>query len=180
MFPKVKKKKLLNIKKKLKRRRRKNKIKIVRIFKLIKLNNSPTFKNKIDIRLTANNIFCTCTKIFNNRIVQSASAGMYKIKTTKKRIKYTHKKMLNIFLSKLKKKSRRNTKTSVKSFNIYSPLILSITAKKKLHKRLIKRFRKLKKRQKKVLTIIQSKKCFNGCRVSKKRRKKRLKFRIFG
>ena len=180
MILKLKKKNFLKFRKKLRRRRRKNKMKILRIFKLIKLINISTFKNKIDIRLTANNMFCTCTKIFDNRIVQSASAGMYKIKTTKKRIKYTHKKMLNVFLSKLKKKSRRASKKSIKSFNMYHPLILNITSKKKLHKRLIKRFRKLKKRQKKVLTVIQSKKCFNGCRVSKKRRKKRLKFRIFG
>jgi hypothetical protein len=177
---KEKKNSSVKLEKILKRRKNKNKKILVSLFKIIKCNRLSIFKNKFNIVIKANNIFCTFTKIFRNRIIQSASSGMYKIKTTKKRIKYTYKKMLTVFINKINQRSKTYLKQKNNFFNMYNPLILNITAKKKLHKYIIKKFRKFGKRQNYTLTTIEAKKCFNGCRSSKKRRKKRLRNVIFG
>jgi len=62
------------------------------------------------------------------------------------------------------------------------PIILNISVRKKHRRKIIKLLRKrrvLRKKKTPTLLIIQPKKCFNGCRASKKRRKKRLRFRIY-
>jgi len=169
-----------NFKIKLKSRKHKNRLKVLDVFKLslfrlLNLTKRSTFENRCTIRLTANNMFCTFSKILNNQIIQCASSGMYKIKTTKKRMKYTYKTILDTFLNK----STQLVQQKNKNLNLYRPLILIITAKKRFHKRVIKNFYKISKRKILFLTIIKPKRCFNGCRASKKRRKKRLRYRIF-
>lgn len=175
---------MLEKKKFLKRRKIKNIFKLTKIIRLIKAKYNFVFKNKFDINLKANNMFFTFSVLKKNKIVASGSSGIYRIKTTKKRIKYTYKKLLNIFMNKVYKKSIEPKKKANK-FNMYNSLIMSISVKKRLHKRIIKRLKRFGKRItkkcfKSVVLIINAKKCFNGCRVSKKRRKKRIKFRIFG
>lgn len=184
------KKKLLKINKinkiarKLKKRKNRNIMKISKVIRILKAKHNLVFKNKFDINLKANNIFFTFSILKKNKIVASGSSGIYKIKTTKKRMKNTYKRLLNIFMTKVYKESTE-LKKKVNNFNMYNSLIMSISAKKRLHVRIIRRLKKfgkriIKKRFKLVVLIIKAKKCFNGCRVSKKRRKKRVKFRIFG
>lgn len=177
-------------KKSLKRRKRKNKKKIFRLFKNVKRYKifrskyRSIFRNKFDFRLTANNIFGTFSLLKKNKIIHSASAGMYKIETSRKRMKYTHRKFADTFINKIKQKYKKNIKSKIAVFRLNKSSILNITAIKRVHKRVVRKFRKafrLKGRSRKpFLILINSKKCFNGCRVSKKRRKKRLRFRIFG
>jgi hypothetical protein len=174
-----------NYKKKINWRKKKNLVKVSSLFKLAKLKYKSIFKNKFDICLKANNMFFTFALLKKNKIIQSGSSGLFKIKITKKKMKYIYKKLIDLFINKLKKKSKLYKKKKSKFFNIYNSLIVNITAKKRIHKRILKKLKKLSKRIVKknsnhVVVLIRSKKCFNGCRVSKKRRKKRIKFRIFG
>jgi hypothetical protein len=150
------------------------------------------FKNKLNIVIKSNNIFCTFSEISNskNKNIQSASTGMYKIKTTKKRVKYTYLKMISLFIRKIYYKLKNfNEEGGDEDYNPFDFTILNIVAKKKLHKSIVRIFDiyRVNKRnllQKNVnepflFINIEPKKCFNGCRVSKKRRKKRLKNVVF-
>lgn len=132
----------------------------------------------LSIRITSNNIFCTLKK--QKKIIYVGSAGIYKIHVSKKFLKSNTKLIISKFLFKIKKKIR------------FSNLLINITCPKKLKKKLLRQILKFRKKQikhhlislkKKKLPIaiavkFLAKKCFNGCRPSKKRRKKRLKFRI--
>ena len=90
------------------------------------------FKNKLNIVIKANNIFCTFSKISNskNKNIHLASTGMYKIKTTKKRIKYTYKKMISTFIRKIYYKLKTFSEKENESYNPFEYTILNIIAKK--------------------------------------------------
>jgi len=130
-----------------------------------RLNNF--FSNKIDIRLTSNNVFCTYTDL-NLKIVHSGSSGKYKIKTSKKQLKASAQSMLDIFFYKLKKNK------------IFDKPIINLTAPLRIRYILVRRLlKKESKKKRELLLKVKPTKCFNGCRASKRRRKKKLKFRIY-
>jgi ribosomal protein S11 len=79
---------------------------------------------KIYIRLTQNNIFCTLTNNKFKTLVISSS-GKYKIKTSKKKLKYSSAIVLKSFLKEIKPKV------------LNAKLLISITAPKKLKKKLL-------------------------------------------
>ena len=64
--------------------------------------NTYLFSKKIDIRVTPNNVFCTLKNCFNNKTIKIGSAGKYKIKTSKKTLKYSCKIIVGFFLKEIK------------------------------------------------------------------------------
>lgn len=145
--------------------------------KIIKVNKVKTYTH-ITIRVTANNIFCTLKK--HNKTLCVGSSGIYKVHISKKILKTNIKIVISKFLLNIKKKIRFS--------NFFLTIICAKKFKKKLLRQILK-FRKkiLKKQFKKIknknlpLAIkinFNPKRCFNGCRASKKIRKKRRYFRI--
>jgi len=136
------------------------------------------FNNKIVVRVKSNNFFCTFLNFNINskkeQIIQADSAGKYKLKASKKNIKFNLPIVLNTFIKKLEKNKyiTRNKKNQVSNV-----VIIKIIAKSRIRKKILRRFTNFFKGV--SLYYLQPKKCFNGCRASKSRRKKRLRFRIF-
>jgi ribosomal protein S11 len=128
---------------------------------------SDFFNKKIDIRLTSNNVFCTYTNLITNKIIHGGSSGKYKIKMSRKRLKTASRNILDIFFYKLKKDK------------IFDKPIINLTAPKHLRLVLIRRLLKKEAKKKELLLKIKPTKCFNGCRASKRRRKKSLRFRVY-
>jgi len=136
------------------------------------------FNNKIVIRVRNNNFFCTFLNFDVNlkkeRVVQADSAGKYKLKTSKKKIKFNLPIVLNTFVRKLgKNKYITRNKQNQASNNVIVKIIAKLRIRRKIVRKFTKFFRGIS------LYCLQPKKCFNGCRASKSRRKKRLRFRIF-
>jgi hypothetical protein len=133
----------------------------------------------INIKIKQNNIFCTLRK--NQKIKKIASAGLYKIRISKKFLKLNYKKVIKLFLKKIKKKITFNN------------LLLNISCSKKFRKKILRQVLKFRKKYYKQFSYkykkknyaelfaisFKNKKCFNGCRPKKKIRKKRRRFRVF-
>lgn len=149
------------------------------------------FRNKLNIKIKANNIFCSFSEIYDskNKNIESASTGIYKIKTTKKSIEYTYAKMIKVFITKIYRKLKNIDEEKDVDFDPFDFTILNIVAQKPLHEPIINIFKAYGRIRKKsikrkfakpfLFINLEPKKCFNGCRASKKRRKKRLKDVIF-
>jgi ribosomal protein S11 len=180
----LKQKKNLNIKNKFKKSR--NKVnestklvsKLRRVFKnksyfinsnfqeILNIQNSSVFSKKIDIRITPNNVFCTLKNFISNKTIKIGSSGKYKIKTSKKTLKFSCKVIVGLFLDEIKQEL--NSKN----------LILNLTGPIRLRKTILEQV--LKHLRKNSITInVNQKKCFNGCRPKKKRRKKQKGLRLF-
>ena len=54
------------------------------------------FSKKINIRVTANNIFCTLVDLKSNKTLIVGSGGKYKVKTSKKKLSYNIKIVLDL------------------------------------------------------------------------------------
>jgi ribosomal protein S11 len=128
--------------------------------------NTYLFSKKIDIRITPNNVFCTLKNCFNNKTIKIGSAGKYKIKTSKKTLKYSCKIIVGFFLKEIRQDI--NSKK----------ILVNLTGPISLRKSLIEQVTKYIKRNSITININQ-KKCFNGCRPPKKRRKKQKGLRLF-
>jgi ribosomal protein S11 len=128
------------------------------------LKNKILNVQKICLRVTPNNVFCTLSR--NKKTILISSTGKYKIKTSKKKLKFTSKIILKSFLKEIKNK--------IKTSNI----LLNIIAPKNLRKLIIDLFLKVLK-NKSIIVNIQNKKAFNGCRPKKQKRKKRKGLRLF-
>jgi ribosomal protein S11 len=120
----------------------------------------------LDVRITPNNVFCTLKNLINNKILKVGSAGKYKVKTSKKTLKFSSKIIVGFFLDEIKQEL--NTKT----------LLINLTGPIRLRKTILEQI--IKQVRKSSLTInVNNKKCFNGCRPKKKRRKKQKGLRLF-
>lgn len=131
------------------------------------------FEKKISIKVTSNNIFCTCINFITNKIIYNGSGGLYKIKVSKKKLKLVYKNILYKFFGFLRKKYRRN---------FLNRILVCISAPIMLRKKIIRAAMNILlklKNLKVILLKMNKKKCFNGCRASKVRRKKNLKFKIY-
>lgn len=124
------------------------------------------FPKKISIRITPNNVFCTLKDLSKNTTLKVASSGKYKIKTSKKTLRYSTKIIITSFLEEIK--SELNSKKFV--LNLIGP----IRIRKAVLKQLSKYFKKSS-----LIINVDNKKCFNGCRPPKKRRKKQRGLRVF-
>jgi hypothetical protein len=180
----IQKRKYLNKKQKhiLKFRKKKylTQVKYFNIVLDIFLNDlSKAYLNKIDIRFAPNNIFGTCSLNLGANVLKSVSAGLLKLKSSRKMKKHIFYKFLNNFLKIVQEKFEKK-KANNKFY--YDNTLLTIIASKKFRRKIEKSFsiiRRNKISDNSLLYIIRAKKCFNGCRVPKKRRKKRIRFRVF-
>ena len=151
---------------------------ISRVRKVIRHNANPfnfftlnslknKFSKKINIRITANNIFCTLIDLKTKQTLHVGSGGKYKIKTSKKKLRYNSKIIVELFFKDINKK--------INSEEVLINLIAPIKIKKLVLKQLYTFFKKYTN-----LTInVTPKKCFNGCRPAKKIRKRKKGLRIF-
>lgn len=147
------------------------KAKILKFF----YNKYLRFKSQISITITQNNVFCVYQSNLtsNNKKVKTivlTSAGKYKIKVSKKKLKFSNKiiieKFINRIIPRLKKKDRQF-------------LLINISGPIRVKKSILKQIRSLIKETKiKYILNTKSLKCFNGCRPKKQKRKKQKSFRI--
>ena len=161
--------------------------------------NSKTCENVFDkiitIRVKPNNTFCTLKSLFHDQMV-SASSTKYSVKMSKKSLRYNYKIVLKAFLKE------------VDNFIRSDKILFSITAPKRIRRELIRILKTsmkptesnepptLNKTESQVETDdddaeddveepsfvvfkLNAKKCFNGCRVRKKKRKKQRGLRIY-
>lgn len=126
----------------------------------------------ITIRMTQNNIFCYIGNIATNKTLLKLSSGLVKINITKKTVKFHSSRIIPYFFSLLRPK--------MINYVIGINLIVPKTLKRKIFYLVLSKFKKV--RTKKMflkLFFFSGKKCFNGCRAAKLKRKKRHKFRIY-
>ena len=118
------------------------------------------------VKVTSNNVFCNLRCLVKNRTLQASSCGKYNIKVSRKKLKYAIKPVITSFL--------REAKTKIPSKNLFVVLI----APTKLRKYILKfLYSKLLQNRHSVVKV-KEKKCFNGCRVKKKKRKKQKGLRL--
>ena len=126
------------------------------------------FSKKINIRVTANNIFCTLVDLKSNKTLIVGSGGKYKVKTSKKKLSYNIKIVLDLFFKDILEKLLPKEELLL---NLISPL--------KIRKKIIRQlFTFLRKKRNLTINIVP-KKAFNGCRPPKKIRKRKKGLRIF-
>jgi ribosomal protein S11 len=126
------------------------------------------FSKCLNIKITANNIFCNLKNRLTNKTLAAASSGKYKIKTTRKKLRYAIKLVLRAFMMEI------NSKYTFKT------LIIKIIAPIKIRRYIVSFLGEvLKKKTQKLIIKVAHKKCFNGCRPAKKRRKKNKRFTNF-
>jgi ribosomal protein S11 len=167
-FKKKKLIKKLRIKKKLKQLFNKKPFFFNRNSLFLQKNINKKYFFKLIITLKANNIFCSFFNTKTKKTLKIISSGIYKIKTSKKSLKFSTKNILKMFLGTIKKK--------YKLFN--KKLLIKITAPIRIRKKIIKQLSNSFKTNSLIINI-EEKKCFNGCRPSKKKRKKKKGFCIF-
>lgn len=151
------------------------------------------FDKVITIRVKPNNTFCTLRSSFHDQMI-SASSTKYGVKMSKKSLKYNYKIVLKAFLKE------------VDTFTKSNKVLFSVTAPKKIRRELIRILKmsmeptksnktttldKAEHRSKAyddgkdskgpsfVVFKLNAKKCFNGCRVRKKKRKKQRGLRVY-
>ena len=124
------------------------------------------FRRYLSIKVCSNNIFFILKTIKKNKVILKRSSGNYKIKTTKKSLKYVIKLILYSFFQELNPVLKKKA------------LIIVLVAPIRIRKVLLKYIgQNIGTRH--LILKVKEKKPFNGCRPSKKRRKKRKGLRIF-
>ena len=134
--------------------------------KLNKKSFLKQFQNRINIRITPNNVFCTLRNTTSNTTTYITSAGKSKVKTSKKVLRFSSKIITQQFFEKIKENLAAKK------------LIINVIGPKKIKKSILEQISNNFK-NKSLIINVDSKKCFNGCRPAKKRRKKKKGLRIF-
>ena len=164
-----------NYKKKISKKRLERLKRVRKLFKLTSTIFNPTyqalkklnFKKSfvVNIKIKPNNIFCTLKH--KDKTLYLLSAGKSTGKNiSKKTLKYKSQILINEFFKK------------VESFLKFNNFIINIIGTKKIRTLTLKNLTKYIT-NKKILLNINQKKCFNGCRPPKKRRKRQKELRIF-
>jgi len=134
--------------------------------KFLLLKKIKGFSRQLNIKITSNNIFCNLKNVVKNNTLAACSSGKYKIKTTRKKLKHNIKIVLTSFLNEIK------TKLLSKS------LVVVIVSPIKIRKQIVK-FLSQNLTKFNLILKVKDRKCFNGCRPPKKKRKKQKGLRIF-
>lgn len=100
------------------------------------------FLKKIQIKISQNNIFFTFVDLTNKKTLQTGSSGVYKVKISKRKLKYFYKNLIFIFFKKLKCYCNNLNNTI---FKIIAPIRLRKKISKIVKKK-IKVFNKGKKK----------------------------------
>jgi hypothetical protein len=158
-----------------------------KIYKLSFFKNylNKKFINKFTIRIQKNNFFFTFLRISKNKkgnlftkVLLADSSGSYKIKMSKRNIRYKLKFVLKTFCKRVRK--IRLIKNKKLKRTIFNSIFLKVVAPKRIRKKIFRHFKIYQKNKKGLSTfLLEPKKCFNGCRAIKMQRKRRLRFRIF-
>lgn len=130
--------------------------------------NLKRFFYKISIRFTQNNIFCTWRNNSKNKNLFFCSAGRYGVKISRKRLRFNNKFIIRSFLVGMRKKIKLKQKKQ-------NRFLIEIICPIRLRKNLVKLIGKTLRKNIFILRF-KEKKCFNGCRPKKMRRKKRKRF----
>ena len=134
--------------------------------KILHFFNTKNIYKKVFIRLTQNNIFCTLTNS-RNKILLASSSGKYKIKTSKKKIKFSSIIVLKSFLKEIRKKILKGK------------VLINVISPKNLRKKIVRQLYNSIRKNRNFFINVHHKKVFNGCRPRKQKRKKRKGLRIF-
>ena len=136
-------------------------------FKKVREKNSlKAFSKIINIKIKPNNIFCTLIDSKKNKTLFITSAGKCKTKTSKKLLRFSSKIITQIFFEKIKKALKTKS------------ILINIVGPKKIKRSIIEQFSTYFK-NKHLIINVQEKKCFNGCRAQKKKRKKQKALKVF-
>lgn len=120
---------------------------------------------RVSLLFKANNFFCTLSSFTTGEVLYSVSCGNYKIKVSKRNLKYTFKLVLEKFFRIILRKVK------------LSNLIINIVAPLHIRRKLVQTL-SLYLNQRSFLIRLSNLKCFNGCRPCKRRRKKRKGLRF--
>ena len=142
----------------------------------------------LTIRIKPNNVFCTLRGRTNFRMI-SGSSTKYKVKMSKKTLRYNYKIVVKSFLEETKTRLDTNF------------LLVCVAAPKRIRRELLRmlkkklvpkrrfgsaRFKKGSKAETKsrysskiLMFDFFARKCFNGCRVRKKKRNKQRGLRVY-
>ena len=144
-------------------------------------------KKILTIRIKPNNVFCTLKNLTSNRMI-SGSSTKYKVKMSKKTLRYNYKIVIRSFLEETKKV----LKTKFLFVCIIAPRRIRRDLLRILKKRLMFKPKKslklstdeegeeiIRKCPHLLMFDFYAKKCFNGCRARKKKRKKQRGLRIY-
>ena len=138
-------------------------------FKFKKLINDANLKNKlnylISIKITPNNIFCVLKNFNKNKTLFLLSAGILKLKITKRKLKFASRLLIKKFLSLIYLRTKKKLS------------LLKLSGPKKVRKIVLKEILKYLKGSR-LIIFFQEKKSFNGCKPKKQRRKKRKGLRV--
>jgi len=145
-----------------------------KIFKsFFKINRKKYFfkrfiRHFVHIRINANNTIAALAHL-SGKVRYTLSAGLLKLRSSKRSYKYIYGLILKKFFDYLYKKRIRNF------------VYFKIIAPKHLRRAIIKRFIKRRFRRKKTRVMVEFLRLlpFNGCRAPKARRKKRKGLRVF-
>lgn len=133
---------------------------------ITKKNLFKQYYKQINIRVTPNNVFCTLKNVLKNKTLYITSAGKCNTKTSKKVLRYSSKIITQFFFEKIKEHLKSNK------------FVVNIIGPKKIRKSILEQVSN-SLRGKNLIINVENKKCFNGCRPPKKRRKKQKGLRIF-
>jgi hypothetical protein len=121
----------------------------------------------LSIRLKQNNIFCFVGSLLGSKTVVKLSSGTLKLNVSKKTLKYNSSIVIPYFLKLIPKKIKKRV------------VLISIIVPQILKRRIFLLVRRQFKRLKNLYFWFNGRKCFNGCRAPKQKRKKRHKYKIF-
>ena len=182
--------------KNLKKRKLLRGLKSLKLYRYSKGLRKKHYTQKITIKITPNNIFCLIKNLKKNKTEYVVSGGRIGLNLSKKKIKFLWKTVITDLFEYMQK-------IELESF------IFSYSGPRRLKKKIIRLFKKTfrprrkrssrylttkdktpkkeevvvlpnKSPQRALLMTVNPKKVFNGCRVKKKKRKKRGGFfRVF-
>ena len=141
-----------------------NKVVLNPITLMSTIQNYP--KYRFTFKATQNNVFCTLVNYQSKKILLNTSSGKEKLNVSRKTLFFCAKQIIKSFFKKIKNK--------ISSCN----LLISITAPLRIKILFLKLLKNYTKKSN-ILINTNSKKCFNGCKPPKKKRKKQRGLRIF-
>lgn len=141
-----------------------NKVVLNPITLMSSIQNYP--KYRFTLKATQNNVFCTLVNYQSKKILLNTSSGKEKLNVSRKTLVFGAKQILKSFFKKIKNK--------IFGCN----LLISITAPLRIKILFLKLLKNYTKKSN-ILINTNSKKCFNGCKPPKKKRKKQRGLRVF-
>jgi ribosomal protein S11 len=124
------------------------------------------FSKRIFIKIRPNNIFCTLVDEKSQKTLYTTSSGKCGINTSKKTLRYSGKIVTQSFFDNIRKYSKDDH------------FLVTLIGPKRMKKPILEVI-SINLKDKNIILDVKGKKCFNGCRPPKKRRKKQKGLRIF-